>query len=77
MPLQLSLWNTETGLPKVPFLRKQVEIQLQLNEGLKKRNHELERETLSIKNDWHAVEEKARLELGMIKKDEVYIQIVE
>jgi cell division protein FtsB len=75
--LQLSLWNPETGFPKVTYLKDQVAIQEKVNQGLHRRNRELEREVLSLKNDWSAVEEKARLELGMIKQDEVYVQIVQ
>lgn len=75
--LQLSLWSPETGLPKVAYLKEQVIIQEKVNQGLHRRNRELEREVVSLKNDGSAVEEKARLELGMIKKDEVYVQIVQ
>jgi cell division protein FtsB len=36
----------------------------------------LEAEVRDLKNGLEAVEERARLELGMIRKDEIYFQIV-
>jgi cell division protein FtsB len=37
----------------------------------------LEAEVRDLKNGLEAVEERARLELGMVRRDEIYFQIVE
>jgi cell division protein FtsB len=43
---------------------------------LKARNGALDAEVRDLKQGLEAIEERARLELGMIKKDEVFYQIV-
>jgi len=47
------------------------------NEGLKERNAKLDSEVQDLKNGTAAVEERARFELGMIKKDEIFVQILD
>ena len=44
---------------------------------LKARNAKLESEVNDLKEGTDAVEERARLELGMLKKGEVFIQLLD
>ncbi|WP_223787445.1 septum formation initiator family protein [Marinicella meishanensis] len=45
-------------------------------ETLKRRNELLEAEVKSLKTGLDAIEERARAELGMIKEDETFIQVI-
>jgi len=45
-------------------------------EELKRRNEQLEAEVNSLKTGLDAIEERARAELGMIKEDETFIQVI-
>ena len=51
--------------------------QRQVTARLKARNAALDADVRDLKQGYEAVEERARLELGMIKKDEVFYQIVD
>ena len=44
--------------------------------SLEERNEKLSAEVASLKNGLDAIEERARTELGMIKEDEVFIQVI-
>lgn len=45
-------------------------------ESLKLRNEQLTAEVTSLKTGLDAIEERARAELGMIKQDETFIQVI-
>ena len=75
--IQYPLWLGKGGWLRVWDLDRQV-TQAQLrNEGLKERNSKLESEVQDLKTGTGAVEERARFELGMIKKDEIFVQILD
>ncbi|MDH5264314.1 MAG: septum formation initiator family protein, partial [Betaproteobacteria bacterium] len=44
--------------------------------GLRARNDALDAEVRDLKEGTEAIEERARSELGMIRKDEVFFQVV-
>jgi len=75
--LQLTLWFGEGGVAEVRELRKKIELQQTENESLRERNAALEAEVKDFKQGLSAIEERARNELGMIKKDETFFQIIE
>ena len=75
--VQFRLWVGEESLAEVWRLRQASEHQSSENNLFKTRNQRLEAEVRDLKNGLEAVEERARLELGMIRKDEIYFQIVE
>ncbi len=75
--LQFQLWLGEGGLIEVKRLREAINTQQQENARLKARNAALEAEVRDLKRGLEAVEERARSELGMIKKDETFFQIIE
>lgn len=75
--LQYKLWVGDGGVSEVWRLKKAVEQQQLENRILKERNMALEAEVKDLKQGLEAVEERARSELGMIKKNETFYQTVE
>ena len=75
--LQYPLWLGKGGWLKVWDLNRQVETQQQANQQTQARNALLDAEVRDLKQGTEAVEERARSELGMIKRDEVFFQILE
>ena len=74
--LQYSLWFGDGSLQDVWRLHKDVEQQRQENAVLRERNEALEAEVLDLQQG-EAIEERAREDLGMIKKGETFYQVVE
>lgn len=74
--LQYRLWSETGGIRDMQHLKKVLALQTQENEKLKKRNDELLFQVERLQNSHDAVESRARNELGMIKKDETFYQIV-
>jgi cell division protein FtsB len=75
--IQYPLWLGKGGWLRVGELDKQVTAARVKNDGLKERNAKLDSEVQDLKNGTAAVEERARFELGMIKKDEIFVQILD
>jgi cell division protein FtsB len=75
--LQYPLWLGKGSWLKVWDLHRQVEAQQQTNQLTKTRNALLDAEVRDLKQGTAAIEERARSELGMIKRDEVFYQILE
>lgn len=75
--LQYRLWIGEGSLAEVSNLRDQVGEQRDENQRLKDRNAALDAEVQDLKTGYEAIEERARSELGMIKDDETFYQIVD
>ncbi len=75
--VQFRLWVGDESLAEVWRLRQAIGSQTSENVLLKSRNQRLEAEVRDLKNGLEAVEERARFELGMIRRDEIYFQIVE
>jgi cell division protein FtsB len=59
-------WELERGLAQ----------QKATNASLKARNDALDAEVRDLKQGTEAIEERARIELGMIKRDEIFYQVV-
>ena len=74
--LQYKIWLGDGGIPEILQLETEVDgVQLQVDK-LKERNKALDAEVQDLKKGLHAIEERARSELGMIGKDEVYYQVI-
>jgi cell division protein FtsB len=56
-------------------LRSQVQYQQKLNDQAQAVNEQLVAEVRDLQEGLEMVEEKARTELGMIKPDEIYVQL--
>ena len=74
--LQLKMWFGEGGYRDVQRLAERVEEQARENEALAQRNLELQAEVEDLRQGLDAIEERARSELGMIKEDEEFYQVV-
>ena len=74
--LQLKMWFGEGGYRDVQRLAERVEQQALENEALAQRNRELQAEVEDLRQGLEAIEERARSELGLIKEDEQFYQVV-
>jgi len=77
LALQYRIWVGEGSFAEVWDLYQQVELQREENQRLRERNQALEAEVKDLKQGLGAIEERAREELGMIKEDETFYQIIE
>ncbi len=75
--LQFKLWFGDASVRDVLHLKQTVKEQQVKNEQVKQRNAVLAAEVEDLKTGLEAIEERARSELGMIKKNETFIHIVE
>jgi len=75
--IQYPLWLGKGGWLRVWELDRQVEGQKNITAGLKRRNAGMEAEVRDLKNGVGAVEERARFELGMVKEDEIFFQVLD
>ena len=75
--LQYPLWFGKGGWLRVWALDRQVQAQRDSNDKLRARNAALDAEVRDLKTGYDAIEERARNELGMIKQDEIFFQVVQ
>ncbi len=73
--LHAQLWLGRGSLPQVAHLRTQLAEQNQRNSQAQVANNQLAAEVHDLKEGLEMVEEKARMELGMVKANEIYVQI--
>lgn len=69
------LWFGKGGLPTQRELEAKLQAQRADNDAARLRNQRLEAEVADLKEGQEMVEEKARYELGMVKPDEILVQI--
>lgn len=74
--LQYRLWFDQGGIRDIFHLKQALKQQVQENAKLKKRNDELIFQIQRLQNSGDAVESRARNELGMVKKDETFYQVI-
>ncbi|MBU3738818.1 MAG: septation ring formation regulator EzrA [Rhodoferax sp.] len=72
--LQAQLWFGRGSLPNVSRLTDQLRAQNQANQQARQANDRLGAEVRDLKEGLEMVEEKARLELGMVKPNEILVQ---
>ena len=75
--LQYDLWLSDGSLATIWRLQQEIIAQESVNKIISERNEALVAEVKDLKKGGDAIEERARNELGMIKKGETYIQVVE
>ncbi len=75
--LQHRLWVGNGSLTEVHQLEEQISQLKQENADIKERNLSLAAEVLDLKQGHEAIEERARSEMGMIKFDETFYQIID
>ena len=73
--LHAQLWFGRGSLPAVTRMTQALEAQQLSNQNARQANERLEAEVRDLKEGLEMVEEKARQELGMVKPNEIYVQI--
>jgi cell division protein FtsB len=73
--LHAQLWFGRGSVPAVTRLTEQLTAQNQQNRQAQLANDQLAAEVRDLAEGLEMVEEKARLELGMVKPNEIYVQI--
>ncbi len=74
--VQAQLWFGSGGRPYVVNLEQQLVQQQAVNTAANSRNERLAAEVGDLKEGLEMVEERARGELGMVKPNEVFVQIL-
>ena len=69
------LWFGRQGAPRVVELTARLDAQRAANAAAAGRNAQLAAELRDLREGLEMVEEKARFELGMVKPDEILVQI--
>ncbi len=75
--LQYPLWLGKGSWLRVWDLNRQITEQKAANTALKTRNDAVDAEVRDLKQGYAAIEEHARSELGMVKHDEVFYQVLQ
>jgi len=73
--VQGDLWFGKGNLPYVMGLKQQLEQQRQANVGARERNARVAAEVADLKEGLEMVEERARAELGMLRPNEILVQV--
>ena len=74
--IQYPLWLGKGGWLEVGELERQLAASHTRTDQLKARNAKLESEVRDLRDGTEAVEERARYELGMIKQNEIFVQVL-
>lgn len=69
------LWFGKGGVPRVMELSGKLRDQKEVNAAAKQRNAQLLAEVSDLKEGLEMVEETARFDLGMVKPDEIFVQL--
>jgi cell division protein FtsB len=73
--LQGQIWLGKGSVPTVIELENKIQEQNELNAKAKRINGQLNSEVNDLKEGLNTVEERARHELGMVKANEIFVQI--
>jgi len=72
---QLQLWFGRGSIPDVWRLRQQYQTQLALNTQAELKLERMRAELRDLRDGMEMVEERARSEIGMVKPNEIFVQI--
>lgn len=75
--IQYPLWLGKGGWLRVWEVERQIRLEREVARERQARNRALDAEVRDLKLGLEALEERARSELGMIRQDEMFFQIVE
>ena len=73
--VHVELWFGKVGVGRMVELSERLAAQRSANEVARGRNAQLAAEVNDLKEGLEMVEEKARHELGMVKPDEIFVQL--
>jgi cell division protein FtsB len=72
---QLQLWFGRGSIPDVWRLRQQYQTQLALNTQAELKLERMRAELRDLRDGMEMMEERARSEIGMVKPNEIFVQI--
>jgi cell division protein FtsB len=75
--LQYPLWLGKGSWLRVWDVDQQLRAQHETNLKLRSRNAALDAEVRDLKQGFDAIEERARNELGMVRQDEIFFQLLD
>ena len=73
--VQAQLWFGRGSMSNVAELNRELQQQKTANEEARRTNEQLSAEVNDLKEGLNMVEERARHELGMVKPNEIFVQI--
>jgi len=73
--LQINIWVKKDGYKQMKEIENLIALQTIENENMAIRNNRLKEEIKDLKNGQDAIEEKARIDIGMIKEGEEFYLI--
>ncbi|MCK0715567.1 cell division protein FtsB [Chromohalobacter sarecensis] len=73
--LQYHLWFGEGGVRELNHIRHRADVLEEKNDRLQARNDRLAAEVIDLKKGLDAIEERARSDLGMIRRDEQFFWV--
>ena len=73
--VQAELWLGDGGVPQTRRLAAQLDAQHQRNQAQRRANARLAAEVDDLRTGLEMVEDRARSELGMVRPDEIYVQL--
>ncbi len=73
---QAQLWFGRGSLSNVAQMKKQLTDMKSNTSRLQLENSQLKAEVEDLKDGMEMIEEKARAELGMVKPNEIYVQVI-
>ncbi|KZX71819.1 cell division protein FtsB [Oleiphilus sp. HI0009] len=74
--LQFRLWAGEGGIFEVWQLQEKVDVLRVANLELEERNGRLDAKVTNLKKGYEVIEERARVDLGMIGRNETFFMVV-
>lgn len=75
--LQYRLWFAQGSLAEQHRLEVQLREQTEINRKLRERNAVVEREVMELQSGSSAIEQRAREQLGLIRKGEIFYLVVD
>jgi cell division protein FtsB len=74
--LQYRLWCESGGIRDMLALKRQLALEIKINEGIQKSNTALMDQLKRMQYSQDATESRARNELGMVKNGETFYQVI-
>ena len=75
--VQAGLWLGSGGLPQAMRLQTQLDANQKRNGLQKQANDRLQAEVDDLRNGLEMVEDRARAELGMVRPNEIFVQLTQ
>ena len=73
--LHAQLWFGRGSVPNVSEMQRKLQTQKAANVRAAQANERIASEVRDLKEGLEMIEEKARMELGMVKPNEIYVQV--